>query len=120
MHFRYWALNQVQGDSSILPQHRPYDALDQRIVRVDGGHGGVGGLEADAGGFAVEALQGRVGVVEEGDHDVAVTRRRVPFPHHEVAVQDAVVDHRGALHLEDVGVDLIDDHVGRDVDGVVR
>jgi len=44
---------------------------------VDGGHLGVRGLEADHAAFTVEALEGGVGAVDEGDDDLAFAAVRV-------------------------------------------
>ena len=39
---------------------------------VDGSHFGVGGLQADHAALAIEALEGGVGAVDEGDNDLAL------------------------------------------------
>jgi len=41
----------------------------------DRSHGGVGGLKANLGAFAVEALQRGVGAIHQRDHDFAVAGR---------------------------------------------
>ena len=59
----------------------------------------VGGLQADAAGFAEEAL-GRGFVADQGDDDVAVVGGRLMVHHDEVVVVDAGVDHGVAFDAQ--------------------
>ncbi|KIU01638.1 hypothetical protein QU38_00600, partial [Staphylococcus aureus] len=64
--------------------------------------GGVRRLEGDRGTAAAQALQGRLLVVDQCHDDVAGVGGVLLADHHEVAVEDASLDHRVAAHLQGI------------------
>ena len=76
---------------------------------VDGGHLGVGGLEADHAAFAVEALEGGVGAVDEGDDDLAFAGGAGALDQDVVAGDDVLVAHGVAADLEGEDLAVADD-----------
>ena len=97
-----------------LPHQPDDDALDLEIALRDPDrrHALVRGLEADAAvRLAIEALE-RGLAVQEGGHHLAVRSLLAPVHDDEVAVVDAVVDHRAAVHAQDVVLPLAREHVG--------
>ena len=67
------SLREVCGRRSIPPEQAHHLALDAHAVGRQDPHlvGGVGRLERDRGAAAAEALERRLLVVDQGDHDVA-------------------------------------------------
>jgi len=62
--------------------------------------GGVRRLERDRGAAPAEALERRLLLVDERDHDVARVGAFAATDQHQVAVEDAGFDHRVAAHFE--------------------
>src|SRR4051812_9038406 len=60
----------------------------------------IGGIEADHLPFAAEGLERRFGLVDERDHDLSLARRVDAPDQREVAVEDALLDHRVAGYFE--------------------
>src|SRR5450432_983102 len=75
------------------------DALEVLLPDDNRLHRGVGGLEPDAVTLRVVALH-RGLVVDHGDHDVAAAGLELLLHEDVVAVEDAVLDHRLALHAQ--------------------
>jgi hypothetical protein len=71
---------------------------------VNGRHLSVGGLQPDHAPFAVEALEGGIGAVDEGDDDLAFAGGACALDQNVVAGDDVFIAHRIAAHLE--GEDL--------------
>ena len=84
---------------------------------IDGGHLGVGGLQADHAAFAVEALEGGVGAVDEGDDDLAFAGGAGALDQDVVAGDDVLVAHGVAAHLEGEDLAVADDVRERDAFG---
>jgi hypothetical protein len=76
---------------------------------VDGRHFGVGGLQADHAAFAVEALEGGVGAVDEGDDDLAFTGGAGALDQDVVAGDDMLVAHGVAAYFEGEDLAVADD-----------
>src|SRR5689334_15582616 len=94
-----------QPRRSVLPDDSYNHALDEDIslLEAHGLHGRIGRLQSDpAAGLAVELLHGGLAAVDQGDNHLAVLGRLLTVDHHDVAVDDMLVDHRGALHLQGV------------------
>ena len=72
---------------------------ERHLVGDDRREGVVLGHQVDAAVDALEALDRRL-VLDLGDDDLAVVRRRALRDDHEVAVEDARVDHRVAGDAE--------------------
>jgi hypothetical protein len=89
-------------------QHLSLDA-DVGGRGVDRGHFGVGGLQADHAAFAVEALEGGVGAVDEGDDDLAFAGGAGTLDQDVVAGDDVFVAHGVAAHLEGEDLAIADD-----------
>ncbi len=85
---------------------------------VDGCHLGVGGLEADHRAFAVEAFEGGLGAVDEGDDDLALAGGAGSFDEDVVSGDDVFVAHGVAADLEGEDVAVADDVVEGDALGV--
>ncbi len=81
---------------------------------VDGGHFGVGGLKADHAAFAVKALEGGVGAVDEGDDDLAFAGGAGALDQDVVAGDDVLVAHGVAANLEGEDFAVADDVGERD------
>src|SRR2546427_11476201 len=77
-------------------------ALDLDLAGEDRLHLAVGRLESDALLFAEEALEGDAVVLEQRDHDVAVTGGRLWLDDHVVAIVDERVDHALPSHAQDI------------------
>src|SRR5437667_167407 len=81
------------------PDHAADDADQADVAGDDRLVGRVLGDELDVAVAALEALDGGV-VVDQGDDDRAVGRLLLRLHEHEVAVEDAGVDHAVAAHAE--------------------
>src|SRR5262249_58975741 len=79
----------------------------------DGGHLGVGGLEADVVLLGVEVLHRRL-VADEGDHDVAALGGDLLADEDVVAAEDAGLDHRVAVDAQAEDVAAAADHAALD------
>src|SRR5216683_443895 len=93
-----------QPSSVELSEHSDHHADDLRLAEivpadVDGVEPRVRGLEADALGLGIEALHGGL-VLDHGHHDLPRRSLQLLAHEDEVAVHDAVADHRIARHLE--------------------
>ena len=88
----------VPGTESILPQHADDDALDLAILHVNRLHVRVGGLEADAAFLLVEAFEGGVAAVHEGDDRLPVLRLAAFLYDDVIAVEYPVLHHAFAPH----------------------
>ena len=86
-------------------------ALDADVCcwGVDGGHFGVGGLQSDHGAFAIEALEGGVGAVDEGDDDLAFACGAGAFDEDIVAGDDVFVAHGVSAYFEGEDFAVADD-----------
>ena len=87
-------------EPSVLADDPDHDALDQHVALLEAHrlHGGVGRLQADpAAGLAIELLDGGLAAVDQRDDHLAVLGGLLAVHHDDVAVQDVLVDHRGAL-----------------------
>ena len=73
-------------------------------------------LECDRAALAAKAFQRRLVPVDQRHDDIAVVGRPGFANHHDVAVVDAGVDHRVALHLERVVPGAARDHPAGDRD----
>src|SRR3954470_5330097 len=98
----------ITDQSVVTSQHPDHDTLNLAAVGVDdaGFHGAVRGLEADLAAFLVEALEGGLAGVEEGDDLLAVAGALAAFDDDEVAVAEVILDHAVAAHLQDVDAAL--------------
>jgi hypothetical protein len=76
---------------------------------IDGGHFGIGGLQADHAALAVEALEGGVGAVDEGDYDLAFAGGAGALDQDVVAGDDVLVSHGVAAYLEGEDLAIADD-----------
>ena len=76
---------------------------------VDGSHFGVGGLEADEVAFAVEALEGGVRAVDQGDDDFAFAGGAGSFHEHVIPRDDVFVAHGVTTDFEGVDLAVADD-----------
>ncbi len=76
---------------------------------VDGGHLVVRGLESDHAAFAVEALEGGVGAVDQGDDDLAFAGGASAFDEDVVAGDDVFVAHGVAAYFEGEDLAVSDD-----------
>ena len=85
--------------------------------RVDGGHLRVGGLEADHVALPVEALEGGVGAVDEGDDDLAFAGGVGSFNQNIIPGDDMLVAHGVAADLEGEDFAIANDVVERDAFG---
>ena len=81
---------------------------------VDGGHLGVGRLQADHAAFAVEALEGGVGAVDEGDDDLAFAGGAGALNQDVVSGDDVLVAHGVAAHFKGEDLAVADDVRQRD------
>ena len=97
--------------SSVLAEDSEDFALNADVGGggVDGGHLGVGGLEADHGAFAVEALQGCVGPVDEGDDDLTLAGGAGALDEDVITVDDVLVAHGVAADLKGEDFAVADD-----------
>ena len=76
---------------------------------VDGGHFGVGGLQADHAAFAVETFEGGVGAVDEGNDDLAFAGGAGPLHQDVIAGDDVLVTHGVAAYLKGEDLAVADD-----------
>src|ERR1017187_4539224 len=105
---------ELHDEKLVLPHEPDDDSLyfEVALRDPDRRHALVRGLEPDAAvRLAVEALE-RGLAVQEGGHHFAVRSLLAPVHDDEVAVVDAVVDHRAAVHAQDVVLSLAREHVG--------
>ena len=65
---------------------------------------GVGRVQHNAVGSLLDAFEGRLLVIDERHHDLAVARLVAALDDHPVAVEDPVLDHRIAPHLQHVTI----------------
>ena len=98
----------------------PHHAQDRDLIGVHRLHGLVLGLQADAAVLAEEPLDGRLVIADQRHDDLAVAGVGLLLDDHQVARQDAGVDHALALDGEqEVGIradlvgnrDVILDHL---------
>ena len=92
--------------SGVLAEHAEDFALDADVLGggVNRFHLTVRGLEADEGAFAVEALEGGVGAIDQGNDDLAFAGGTGALDQDVVTGDDVFVAHGVALDFE--GVDL--------------
>src|ERR1700693_3070913 len=94
----------LPGEPLELPEDSDHLAENLDMLRVDGLERVVLRLEPDAAVVAEETLDGglvrRLVFARKRDDDVAVLRILLPADDHDVAVEDACVDHRLALHAK--------------------
>ena len=76
---------------------------------VDGGHLGIGGLEADHAAFAVETLEGGVGAVDQSDDDFAFAGGAGALDQNIVAGDDVLVAHGVAADFKGEDFAVADD-----------
>lgn len=81
---------------------------------IDRSHLRVGGLEANHTAFAVEALEGRIGAVDERDDDLAFSRGSGSLDQDVVARDDVLIAHGVATDLEGEDLTVADDVAERD------
>src|SRR4051812_30685498 len=86
----------------VAPQHPDDDALHPAPIGVDVAwlHRLIRRLQADLGSLLIEALEGRLAAVEEGDDLLAVAGVFAPFDDDEIAVAQVIVDHAVAAHAQ--------------------
>ncbi|KIT81810.1 hypothetical protein QP71_00160, partial [Staphylococcus aureus] len=98
------ARGRARRTSSVAAHQADEAALDTHPVGAEhtGLVGGVRRLEGDRGTAAAQALQGRLLVVDQCHDDVAGVGGVLLADHHEVAVEDASLDHRVAAHLQGI------------------
>lgn len=102
---------QGRRGSGVFAQNTKDFALDGDVGGrgVDRSHLGVRGLQADHGSFAIEALEGGVRAVDEGDDDLAFARGAGAFNQDVVAGDDVLVTHGVAADLEGEDFAVADD-----------
>src|SRR5882757_861527 len=107
------------GGLCVFAQDAENFALDADVGGggVDGGHFGVGGLETDHAALAVEALEGGVGAVDEGDDDLAFAGGAGALDQDIVTGDDVLVTHGVAADLEGEDLTVADDVAERDALG---
>ena len=81
---------------------------------VDGCHLGVGGLEPDHAAFAIKALQGGVGAVDQCDHDFSLASGASSLDEDVIAGDDVFIAHGVASHFEREDLSVSDDISERD------
>ena len=84
---------------------------------VDGGHLRVGGLQADHAAFAVKALEGGIGAVDQGDDDLPFAGGAGALDQNIVARDDVLVAHGVSADLEGEDFAVADDVRERDALG---
>src|SRR3982074_1213011 len=106
----YW------GGLCVFAQDAENFALDADVGGggVDGGHLGVGGLQADHAAFAIEALEGGVGAVDEGDDDLAFAGCGGALDQDVVPGDDVLVAHGVTAYFEGEDLPVADDVRQRD------
>ena len=92
--------------------------MKSRLRTMIGCIAAVGGLEADVVPLGVVALHRRL-VVDHRDHDVAAVGVQLLAHEDEVAVEDAVLDHRVALHPQREHLARLPDEEAVDLDRVL-
>src|SRR3981189_3273894 len=94
------------GRLCVFAQDAENFALDADVGGggVDGGHFGVGRLQADHAAFAIEALEGGVGPIDEGDDDLAFAGGAGALNQDVVSGDDVLVAHGVAAYFK--GEDL--------------
>ncbi len=109
----------IEEGSGVFAEDSEDLALDADVGGrgVDGGHLGVGGLEADHVAFAVEALEGGVGTVDQGDDDLALAGGAGALDEDVVAGDDVLVAHGVAADLKGEDFAVADDVVEGDALG---
>ena len=102
-----------KGESGlgVFAEHAEDFALDADAgsLGVDGGHFGVGGLETNEIAFAVEAFEGCVGAVDEGDYDFAFAGGAGALNQNVVAGDDVFVAHGVAADFKSEDFAVADD-----------
>src|SRR5207249_1234014 len=93
------------GLLAVASQHGDHHAADLDVggARDDRSELLVGGHEADAPALAIELLHGRL-AAHERDHGGAVLGVGTRLDHDQVAVEDALADHRVAAHAQREGL----------------
>jgi len=101
---------------SVFAEHAEDFALDADAGGggVDGGHFGVGGLEADEVAFAVEALEGGVRAVDQGNDYFAFAGGAGALDQDVIARDYVFVAHGVAADFEGVDLAVADDVAERD------
>jgi len=109
--FMYFA-----GSLCVFAEDAENFALDADVGGrgVDGGHLGVGGLQADHAAFAVKALEGGVGAVDEGDDDLAFAGGAGALNQDVVSGDDVLVAHGVTAYFEGEDFAVADDVRQRD------
>ncbi len=109
----------MAGSSGVFTQDAEDLALDADIGggRVDGSHLGIGGLEADHGALAIEALEGGVGAVDKGDDNLSLAGGVSAFDEDVVSGDDVLVAHGVATDFECEDFAVADDIGQRDALG---
>src|SRR5258705_27260 len=97
--------------SGVFAEDAENFALDADVCGggVDWGHFGVGGLQADHAAFAVEAFEGGIGTVDEGDDDLAFTGGAGALDQDVVSGDDVLVAHGVAAYLKGEDLPVADD-----------
>ena len=105
--------------SGVLTEDSEDLALDADVGGrgVDRSHLSVRGLEADHAALAIEALEGGVGAVDEGDDDFALAGGAGALDQHVVAGDDVLVAHGVAADFEGEDLAVADDVVEGDALG---
>jgi hypothetical protein len=95
----------------VLAKNAEYLALNADVGRrgVDGRHFGIGGLETDHAAFAVEALKGGIGAVDEGDDDLAFAGGAGALDQDVVSGDDVLVAHGVAANFKGEDLAIADD-----------
>jgi len=118
-----WILQSQQLHDRVLlgifAEHAEDFALDAdaRGLGVDGGHFGVGGLEADEIAFAVKALEGGIGAVDEGYYYFAFAGGAGSFHKYVVAGDNVLVAHGVAADFQSEDFAVADNVAERDALG---
>ena len=88
--------------ASILSQNSDYSTLDCHIRsrNDDRIHSCIGWLQANFIAFAIKAFEGGVGTLDKGDDNVAVVGDLSFLDQNVIAVEDVLILHGLAAHLE--------------------
>src|ERR1700754_46561 len=109
----------VRRESRVLTENAENLALDTDAGSgsKDGRHLGVGGLEADHTALAIEAFEGSIGAVDQGDDDLAFTSCAGALDQDIVPGDDVFIAHGVAANLKGEDFAVADDVVQRDTLG---
>ncbi len=113
---RVGSVEDQKTGSGVFAEDTKDFALDTDVGgrSVDRGHFGVGGLETDHAAFAVEALEGGVRAVDEGNDNLALASGASALDEDVVAGDDVFVAHGVAADLEGEDFAVADDVIQRD------